>query len=119
MKVGDRDQRPWGHFEILAQGPGYQVKRLEVLPGQQLSLQRHQQRQEHWLVVQGVARVQLGDRLLSLGVGQSLDIAIGEWHRLQNPGVELLALIEVQMGAYLGEDDIERRADDYGRCPAP
>ncbi|ABB56918.1 phosphomannose isomerase type II C-terminal cupin domain [Synechococcus elongatus] len=117
MKVGDRDQRPWGQFEILAQGSGYQVKRLEVLPGQQLSLQRHQQRQEHWLVVQGLARVQLGDRQFSLRVGQSLDIAIGEWHRLQNPGDELLALIEVQMGAYLGEDDIERRADDYGRCP--
>ncbi|WP_338461904.1 phosphomannose isomerase type II C-terminal cupin domain [Synechococcus elongatus IITB7] len=119
MKVGDREQRPWGQFEILDQGNGYQVKRLEVLPGRELSLQRHQQRREHWLVVQGVAQVQLGDLTLSLTVGQSLDIAIGQWHRLGNREAGPLILIEVQIGPYLGEDDIERRADNYGRCLSP
>lgn len=115
VTVGDRDQRPWGSFEVVAQGAGYQVKRICVLPGQQLSLQRHQRRQEHWVVVQGIAAVQLGDRWTQLHVGQAIDIAIGEWHRLKNAGSEVLELVEVQIGSYLGEDDIERIADDYGR----
>lgn len=115
MTVGDRDRRPWGAFEILAAGAGYQVKRLQVLPGQQLSLQRHRHRQEHWVVVQGTALVQLDDQWIELTIGGSVDVAIGQWHRLKNAGSEVLELIEVQIGPYLGEDDIERIADDYGR----
>ncbi len=118
-----RARRPWGSFERLDAGPGYQVKRLVVDPGAALSLQRHARRAEHWTVAAGTARVVLGpdlDRLetVELGRGASIDIPLGWVHRLENPGGAPLVVVEVQTGGYLGEDDIERFEDRYGRAPA-
>jgi mannose-1-phosphate guanylyltransferase/mannose-1-phosphate guanylyltransferase/mannose-6-phosphate isomerase len=107
--------RPWGHFERLDAGQRYQVKRLTVKPGARLSLQRHGRRAEHWVVVSGTARVTRGSEVFELAANQSTDIPVATAHRLENPGTEPLKLIEVQLGDYLGEDDIVRLADDYGR----
>jgi len=110
-----RFHRPWGWYEILTRGPGFQVKRIMVRPGARLSLQSHAHRAEHWVVVAGAARVTLGDRVEELGPDQSAHVPPGERHRLENPGEEELHLIEVQSGDYLGEDDITRYDDDYAR----
>ncbi len=110
--------RPWGSFRLIHVGAGFQVKRLTVKPGARLSLQRHWQRAEHWVVVSGVARVTRGDEVMTLNPHQSTFIPIGIRHRLENPGSDPLILIEVQSGAYLGEDDIERLDDAYGRADA-
>lgn len=111
----DRTLRPWGWFETLSDVPGHKVKRIRVLPGQQISLQKHRQRAEHWVVVLGQARISIGTQALDLGVGQHVDIALGELHRLANLTQDPLEIVEVQFGSYLGEDDIERVNDDYGR----
>lgn len=113
------DSRPWGSFTVLDLAQGYQVKRLEVIPGGRLSLQYHEHRREHWAVVQGCADVVLGDRQFQLGLGESIDIPARMPHRLSNSGTVPLILIEVQLGAYLGEDDIIRLQDDYGRIESP
>ncbi len=110
-----RVRRPWGCYDGIDSGPGFQVKRLEVLPGAILSLQKHHRRAEHWVVAQGVAHVTLDDEIIELGVQESIDIAVGAVHRVENRGDELLILIEVQLGDYLGEDDIVRLEDKYGR----
>ena len=110
-----RVARPWGSFESLATGPQYQVKRIVVRPGASLSLQYHHHRAEHWVVVRGLARVTCGDRVFDLDPNQSTYIPLGETHRLENPGTEELEIIEVQSGDYLGEDDIVRLDDEYGR----
>lgn len=110
-----RDHRPWGHFDILSDEIDHKVKRITVLPGGRLSLQRHQRRREHWYVVSGQARVTLDGAELLLEAGKAVDIPRGSWHRVANPGPEELVFIEVQTGSYFGEDDIERREDDYGR----
>lgn len=94
---------------------GYKVKRIEVYPGQRLSLQHHHHRSEHWIIVQGKAEVVNGDETVQLGVNQSVYIPQGNIHRLVNIGTELLVMIEVQCGGYLGEDDIVRHQDDYAR----
>ncbi|WP_427913603.1 mannose-1-phosphate guanylyltransferase/mannose-6-phosphate isomerase [Ramlibacter sp. MMS24-I3-19] len=107
--------RPWGTYATLKEEPGYKVKRITVTPGQSLSLQYHHQRAEHWVVVQGLALVQIGDREFRTEPGQSRYIPMKEKHRLTNIGTEELVLIEVQCGSYLGEDDIVRLADTYGR----
>lgn len=107
--------RPWGKYEIITQGSGYQVKRLTVKVGGRLSLQRHAQRAEHWIVVSGVARVTQGDKVFDVRENESTFIAMGQVHCLENPGTKPLELIEVQSGTYLGEDDIERFNDAYGR----
>ena len=112
----ERTLRPWGWYETLTEAPGYKVKRIGVAPGQQLSLQKHHQRAEHWVGVVGVGRVTLGERVLDLLPGQHVDIALGEVHRLANPGPGPLEIIEVQFGAYLGENDIVRLQDAYGRA---
>ena len=109
------DQRPWGTFTVLDEGENFKVKRIEVLPGKRLSYQKHSQRAEHWFVVQGKAKVTLDDRDIILAAGQAIDIAIGSAHRIENPGDDVLVFIEVQRGAYLGEDDIVRLRDDFGR----
>lgn len=109
------DERPWGNFTVLDEGAGYKVKRIEVLPGKRLSYQKHAQRAEHWFVVQGTARVTLDDREITLQAGEYVDIAIGAAHRIENPGAEKVIFVEVQRGAYLGEDDIVRLQDDFGR----
>ena len=109
------DQRPWGTFTVLDEGKGFKVKRLEVLPGKRLSYQKHARRAEHWVVVQGTARVTLDDKEITISVGDAIDIEVGTAHRVENPGNELLVFIEVQRGSYLGEDDIVRLQDDFGR----
>jgi mannose-1-phosphate guanylyltransferase/mannose-6-phosphate isomerase len=110
-----RVYRPWGSYEGIGEGQRYQVKRIIVKPGASLSLQMHHQRAEHWVVVAGTARVQRGDEELLLQENESIYIPLGEKHRLSNPGKQPLELIEVQSGAYLGEDDIVRFEDHYGR----
>lgn len=107
--------RPWGNYERLDRGAGYQVKRITVLPGGELSLQRHRHRAEHWVVVQGSAEVVIGGVTRTVGPNQSIYVPLGAAHRLANRGTGPLVLIEVQTGSYLGEDDIERFEDVYGR----
>lgn len=107
--------RPWGSYRSIDQGPGFQVKRITVNPGQLLSLQLHHQRAEHWTVVQGSAEVTCGDQRVTLTADQSIYIPVETKHRLENTGDDILILIEVQCGSYLGEDDIVRFEDKYGR----
>ena len=107
--------RPWGSYTVLEEGAGYKVKRVTVSPGGRLSLQLHHQRSEHWVVISGTARVTCGEAVYDLTVGQSTAIPKETRHRLENPGLETLHIIEVQNGPYLGEDDIVRFQDDYGR----
>jgi len=111
----ERTQRPWGWYETVSEVPGNKIKRIGVLPGQQLSLQKHHQRAEHWVVVQGTVRVTLDDLVFDLVAGQHCDIALGQVHRLTNLTTGPVEIVEVQFGAYLGEDDIVRLSDDYGR----
>ena len=112
----ERSERPWGWYETISEAPGNKVKRIAVMPGQKLSLQKHHQRAEHWVVVRGLARVTVGTQERDLSPGAHVDIAVGEVHRLSNPGAETVEIIEVQFGSYLGEDDIVRLQDDYGRA---
>ncbi|HEY5762814.1 MAG TPA: mannose-1-phosphate guanylyltransferase/mannose-6-phosphate isomerase [Rhodocyclaceae bacterium] len=107
--------RPWGSYEGIALGPRYQVKRIIVKPGRALSLQKHHHRAEHWVVVTGTARVTRGDDVLLLGENESTYIPLGTVHRLENPGRIDLEIVEIQSGSYLGEDDIVRLEDVYGR----
>lgn len=110
------DRRPWGTFTVLDEGKDFKVKRIEVLPGKRLSYQKHSQRAEHWVVVQGTANVTIDDRQVVVPAGKTIDIEVGSAHRVENPGVEPLVFIEVQQGSYLGEDDIVRLQDDFGRA---
>lgn len=110
-----RDHRPWGWFETLAMGDRFQVKRIVVHPGGRLSLQSHMHRAEHWIVVRGTARVTVGEAVQLLSENQSVFVPLGAVHRLENPGKVDMVLIEVQTGAYLGEDDIVRLDDAYAR----
>lgn len=107
--------KPWGSFSTLEEGPGYKVKRLVVQPGQRLSLQKHRHRAEHWVVVAGTATVIRGNRRLTLRGRQCTVIPRQAWHRIENQGRSPVIIIEVQHGTYLGEDDIIRKQDDYGR----
>ncbi len=110
-----RVARPWGWYDSIDMGECFQVKRITVKSGASLSLQMHHYRAEHWIVVKGVAKVTNGDQVLLLNENQSTYIPIGVKHRLENPGSEPLEMIEVQSGDYLGEDDIVRFEDRYGR----
>ncbi len=110
------DSRPWGGFVVLEEGSRHKVKRVTVLPGCRLSLQRHRRRSEHWFIVQGEALVTRDGTDQRVVRGQSVDIPQGALHRILNPGTEALVFVEVQTGDYLGEDDIERVEDDYGRA---
>jgi len=107
--------RPWGSYDSVDVGDGFQVKRIKVKPGARLSLQSHKRRAEHWVVVRGTARVTRDNDVFELYANQSAYIPIGARHRLENPGADVLELIEVQSGDYLGEDDIVRYEDQYGR----
>jgi len=111
-------QRPWGSYTVLQEGPRFKIKRIEVKPGASLSLQMHHHRSEHWIVVTGTAKVTNGDREFFVATNESTYIPIGNRHRLENPGMLPLAIIEVQCGDYLGEDDIVRFTDVYGRVAA-
>lgn len=124
LKSADRQEhilhrkvhRPWGWYDSIDESDRFKVKRIQVKPGASLSLQKHRQRAEHWVVVKGVAEVTNGDEVITLHENQSTYIPIGQVHRLSNPGTEPLEIIEVQSGFYLGEDDIERLEDGYGRA---
>ncbi len=126
MKLAERPEllehkivfRPWGSYQGIDSGDGYQVKQMLVKPGGRLSLQSHTRRAEHWVVVQGVAQVTCDDKVFLLHENQSTFIPLGARHRLENPGTQPLRLIEVQSGSYLGEDDIVRYDDAYGRAAA-
>jgi len=111
------DQRPWGTFTVLDEGDGFKVKRIEVLSGKRLSYQKHAQRAEHWVVVQGTAKVTLDGNEILVEAGNAIDIPVGAAHRVENPGGQTLVFVEVQRGDYLGEDDIVRLQDDFGRAP--
>jgi mannose-1-phosphate guanylyltransferase/mannose-6-phosphate isomerase len=108
-------QRPWGAYTVLEEGPRYKVKRIEVAPGKRLSLQLHHQRSEHWVVITGTARVTRGEEVYDLQAGMSTGIPKNTPHRLENPETTPLEIIEIQNGPYLGEDDIVRLKDDFGR----
>jgi mannose-6-phosphate isomerase-like protein (cupin superfamily) len=109
-------RRPWGSYESMMCGEGYQVKRIVVAPGKKLSLQYHQHRSEHWTVVEGEVYVTIGDDVMVLQCDESIYVPLGSVHRLDNRGQEDVVLIEVQCGNYLGEDDIVRIEDDFGRA---
>lgn len=113
--VAATELRPWGSFTVLEEGRGYKIKRIEVKPGHRLSLQMHHHRSEHWIVVSGTARVECDGQEKMLSSNESTYVPACTSHRLENPGVLPLILIEVQNGEYLGEDDIVRYQDDYSR----
>ena len=108
--------RPWGTYTVLEEGVGFKIKRIEVNPGAKISLQMHHHRSEHWVVVSGIAKVVNGERELIVNTNESTYIPAGHKHRLENEGESNLVIIEVQSGAYVGEDDIVRFEDSYGRC---
>jgi mannose-6-phosphate isomerase len=110
------EERPWGRFEVLDEGPGFKVKRISVKPGGRLSLQSHKHRSEHWTVVTGTATVTVGDMAKEMTRAQSIDIPLHAKHRLENLHEGLVEIIEVQFGDYLGEDDIIRYDDIYQRA---
>ena len=111
----DKIKKPWGSFEIIKEENGYKIKKLIVLPGKRLSLQKHKQRKEHWIVVKGTAKVVLEDKEFILKESEHTFIDIEQKHRLENPEETILEVIEVQIGDYLEEDDIERLEDDFNR----
>ena len=113
--MNETEHRPWGFYEVLSDEEDHKVKRITVEPGKRLSLQRHKQRREHWFVVHGESVVTVGDKETKAVSGQAIDIPQGLLHRIANTGKERLVYIEVQLGSYFGEDDIERVEDDYGR----
>jgi mannose-6-phosphate isomerase-like protein (cupin superfamily) len=108
--------KPWGSYQVLDAGAGYQVKRVEVEPGLRLSLQKHARRAEKWTVVSGQGLVTLGAKSVPVKAGSCIEIPAGELHRIQNTGTARLVFIEVQLGDYLGEDDIVRVEDDFNRA---
>ena len=110
-----KEERPWGWYDVIDEGDRYKVKSIEVNPGQKLSLQKHHHRAEHWVVVEGTAKVEVDGKETLIYENQSTYIPLGAVHRLSNPGRVPLRIVEVSSGAYLGEDDIERYEDNYGR----
>lgn len=110
------DERPWGNYTVLDEGSGYKVKRIVVLPGKRLSYQKHRHRGEHWMMVQGTGNVTLEGDVIAVPTGATIDIPQGAAHRIENPGTDTLIFIEIQRGDYLGEDDIIRIEDDFGRA---
>lgn len=113
--TAQREERPWGSFEVVDRSDLHQTKRLVVRPGHRFSYQTHRFRAEHWFIVGGSGIVTLDDEDVRVQVGDAVDIPIGCRHRATNDGVEDLVFVEVQTGTYFGEDDIQRIADDYGR----
>jgi mannose-6-phosphate isomerase len=113
--VATSDVRPWGSWHVLDEGEGFKVKRIEINPGSRLSLQWHEHRSEHWVVVVGTATCIVGEETVVLAPGQTVDIDVRQAHRIANEGAGRLVVIEVQRGSYTGEDDIVRLQDDYGR----
>jgi mannose-6-phosphate isomerase-like protein (cupin superfamily) len=114
----DFEDRPWGSWQVLDEAPGYKVKRIRVSGGSRLSYQTHAHREEHWVVVSGIATCTVGQGTRRVMPGESVDVPLGAPHRIANDELEELVIIEVQRGAYTGEDDIVRLEDDYGRLAA-
>lgn len=112
----ETDRRPWGDYVVLADEPDHKVKRITVIPGKRLSLQRHQRRSEHWYVLSGHGMVTLDAQEIAVAPGSAIDVPARAKHRIANTGQEPLVFIEVQRGDYFGEDDIERFDDDFGRA---
>ena len=113
---GEHDDRPWGSYEVLLDEETHKVKTITVLPHKRLSYQRHSQREEHWVIVSGTGSVTLDDTDHPIGPGDVVDVGKGTAHRIANTGETPLTFIEVQLGDYFGEDDIERLEDDFGRA---
>ena len=113
--TGEICERPWGSYEVLTKSDGYKVKRISVSPGGRLSLQSHQHRAEHWVVVTGIATVTVGENVQEVAINEHVHIPLQVKHRLENYTDDPVVLIEVQSGSYLGEDDIMRYEDIYGR----
>jgi len=111
----DWAERPWGSWHVIDDGQGYKVKRIHVRPGHRLSLQTHRHRSEHWVVIFGMATCAIDGVIAVAGPGESVDVPAGSAHRIANRHAEELIIIEVQQGAYTGEDDICRLEDEYGR----
>jgi mannose-6-phosphate isomerase len=114
--IGDKDTRPWGAWQVLDEGDGFKVKRISVHPHSRLSYQTHEHRAEHWVVARGRATCVIDGETVVAGVGQCIDVGIGVAHRIGNADDEELVIIEVMRGSYLGEDDIIRLEDDFGRA---
>jgi mannose-6-phosphate isomerase-like protein (cupin superfamily) len=114
--VSEENVRPWGRYDVLGSADDHQVKTITVLPKKRLSLQAHERRSEHWVVVRGAAVATLDGRDISLGPGEHVFVETGCVHRMENPGSKPLVFIEVQVGDYFGEDDIVRFEDDFGRA---
>jgi mannose-6-phosphate isomerase len=113
--IDEESLRPWGRYEVLQDAPAHKVKCIYVRPGARLSYQRHQKRAEHWFIVSGNATVTLNGEIFEKSAGETVDIEIGQLHRIANQDSQELVFIEVQTGTYFGEDDIERIEDDYAR----
>ena len=111
----ESEERPWGSWHVIDVNPGYKIKRIHVNPGARLSLQTHEHRSEHWVVIQGVATCEIDGQVSAVSHDQSIDVPLGAKHRLGNQGDEELVIVEVQLGSYTGEDDIRRYEDDHGR----
>ena len=118
-EAGTSDDRPWGRWTVLATGEGYTIKEIEVHPGEVLSLQSHEHRSEHWVVIAGVAEVTVGDIIATKRVNDTAFIPVGTKHRIANIGDTLMRFVEVQTGEILSEDDIQRYEDRYGRNTLP
>ena len=114
--IGERDERPWGTWTVLDEGAGFKVKRIEVKPHSRLSYQTHEHRAEVWVVASGVASAIIDDENVVARLGETIHIAVGQPHRIVNDQDEPLVIVEVQLGDYLGEDDIVRLKDDFGRA---
>jgi mannose-6-phosphate isomerase len=112
----ERDERPWGSYEVLVDAPDHKVKQIVVKPGKRLSYQKHARRSEHWFIVRGNGTVTLNDAAVPVAPGTAVDLALGASHRIENTGSEDLVFVEVQHGEYFGEDDIVRLEDDFGRA---
>ena len=113
------EERPWGRWTVLEEGPDYKIKRLEVEPGRRMSLQMHHHRSEHWIVLSGTAKVVKGGEVIYVHQHESTYVPAATHHRIENPGLLPLVIIEIANGEYLGEDDIVRIEDDYQRAPGP
>ncbi len=110
------EERPWGRWTVLEEGPDYKIKRLEVEPGRRMSLQMHHHRSEHWIVLSGTAKVMKGGEVIYVHPRESTFVPAATRHRIENPGLLPLVIIEIANGEYLGEDDIVRIEDDYNRA---
>lgn len=113
--MSESEARPWGRYEVIDEQSTHKIKRIWVLPGHQLSYQRHKFRAEHWFFIAGQGLAIVDGLEIGIKVGSTVDIAIGQLHRIRNTGSEDLVFIEIQTGTYFGEDDIERVEDDFGR----